>query len=319
MRNLQFIDLFAGIGGIRLGFEDDNTECVFSSEWDKFSQKTYEANFGEIPQGDITEIEAKDIPKHDILLAGFPCQPFSKIGKREGFKNATQGTLFFDVVRILDYHKPKAFLLENVTGILSDDNGKTIQVIMGALEELGYDAKYEILNSADFGLPQNRRRVIFVGFLKELNTNFEYPKGNRDVKIPISDILESGMEGYSISKHLQQSYLFKKEDGKPQIVDSNSSIQVNTLVASYHKIQRITGTFVRDGETGLRLFTKNECLQLQGFPLDFQIPVSRTQMYRQLGNTVSVPVIKAVADEMKKELERVSVQCQRNYQASQKI
>lgn len=319
MEKLKFIDLFAGIGGIRLGFEDENTECVFSCEWDKFSQKTYKENFGEVPAGDITEIEAKDIPHHDILLAGFPCQPFSKIGKREGFKNATQGTLFFDVVRILDYHKPKAFLLENVTGILSDDGGKTIQTIMGALDELGYDAQYEILNSADFGLPQNRRRVIFVGFLKELNTSFDYPIGSPDVKVPISDILEFGMEGYSISKHLQQSYLFKKDDGKPQIVDENSTIQVNTLVASYHKIQRITGTFVKDGETGLRLFTKNECLQLQGFPLDFKIPVSRTQMYRQLGNSVSVPVIKAVADAMKKELERVLDKCQNNLQMSLQI
>lgn len=126
MKKLKFIDLFAGIGGIRLAFEDANTECVFSSEWDKFSQKTYEANFGEVPHGDITQIEASEIPQHDILLAGFPCQPFSKIGKREGFKNATQGTLFFDVVRILEHHKPAAFLLENVTGILSDDGGKTM-------------------------------------------------------------------------------------------------------------------------------------------------------------------------------------------------
>lgn len=310
MRKLKFIDLFAGIGGIRLGFEDANTECIFSSEWDKFAQKTYEANFGEVPHGDITQIDAKDIPEHDILLAGFPCQPFSKIGKREGFKNATQGTLFFDVVRILDYHKPAAFLLENVTGILSDDGGKTIQVIMGALDELGYDASYEILNSADFGLPQNRRRVIFVGFLKDLNVNFQYPVGSTK-KVPISDILEFGVEGYEISEHLQKSYLFKKDDGKPQIVDKDSSmVQANTLVASYHKIQRITGTFVKDGPTGLRLLSKNECLKLQGFPLDFSIPVSRTQMYRQLGNSVSVPVIKAVADEMKKILIEKVKDCQ---------
>lgn len=309
MDKIKFIDLFAGIGGIRLGFEDENTECVFSSEWDKFSQKTYEANFGEVPHGDITEIEAGDIPKHDILLAGFPCQPFSKIGKREGFKNATQGTLFFDVVRILEHHKPAAFLLENVTGILSDDGGKTIQVIMGALNELGYDANYEILNSADFGLAQNRRRVLFVGFLKELNVDFQYPVGNAK-KVPISDILEFGIEGYGISEHLQKAYLFKKDDGKPQIVDSESIFQANTLVASYHKIQRITGTFVKDGSTGLRLLSKNECLKLQGFPLDFSIPVSRTQMYRQLGNSVSIPVVKEVADEMKKILREKMKNCQ---------
>ncbi|WP_083995478.1 DNA cytosine methyltransferase [Caryophanon latum] len=316
MNKLKFIDLFAGIGGIRLGFQDKNTECVFSSEWDKFSQKTYEANFGEIPHGDITQIEAKDIPQHDILLAGFPCQPFSKIGKREGFKNATQGTLFFDVVRILDYHKPSAFLLENVTGILSDDGGKTIQVIMGALDELGYDASYEILNSAAFGLAQNRRRVIFVGFLKELNVDFQYPVGS-EKKVPISDILEFGVEGYGISEHLQQAYLFKKDDGKPQVVDRNSTVQANTLVASYHKIQRITGTFVKDGSTGLRLLSKNECLKLQGFPLDFIIPVSRTQMYRQLGNSVSIPVVKAVADEMKKILREKMKECENQQLALQ--
>lgn len=305
MEKLKFIDLFAGIGGIRLGFEDENTECVFSSEWDKFSQKTYEANFGEVPAGDITKISAEDIPSHDILLAGFPCQPFSKIGKREGFKNATQGTLFFDVLRILDFHRPKAFLLENVTGILSNDNGKTMQTIMGALDEAGYDTKFEILNSADFGLPQNRRRVYFVGFLKDLNVDFTFPKGNLDVKVPISTILEKNVEGYDISEHLQKSYLFKKDDGKPQIVDENSDFQANTLVATYHKIQRITGTFVRDGKTGLRLFTKDECKKLQGFPDDFVVPVSRTQMYRQFGNSVSVPVVKQIADNIKKECELV--------------
>lgn len=309
MQNLRFIDLFAGIGGIRLGFEDKETKCVFSSEWDKFSQKTYEANFGEVPHGDITQIDAKDIPNHDILLAGFPCQPFSKIGKREGFKNATQGTLFFDIVRILEYHRPAAFLLENVTGILSDDSGKTIQVIMGALDELGYDVNYKILNSANFGLAQNRRRVIFVGFAKEFNIDFQYPVGNAK-KVPISDILEFGVEGYGISEHLQKNYLFKKDDGRPQIVDHNSQIQVNTLVASYHKIQRITGTFVKDGSTGLRLLSKNECLKLQGFPLEFSIPVSRTQMYRQLGNSVSIPVIKAIADEIKRILREKMMNCE---------
>lgn len=309
MDTLKFIDLFAGIGGIRLGFEDSNTKCVFSSEWDKFSQTTYEANFGEVPFGDITKIDARDIPEHDILLAGFPCQPFSHIGKREGFKNAVQGTLFFDVVRILEYHKPSSFLLENVTGILSNDGGKTIQVIMGALDELGYDASYKILNSADFGLAQNRRRVIFVGFLKELEVNFQYPVGTSR-KVPISDILEFGIEGYEISEHLQKVYLFKKDDGRPQVVDSESTIQANTLVASYHKIQRITGTFVKDGSTGLRLLSKNECLKLQGFPLNFSIPVSRTQMYRQLGNSVSIPVVKAVADEMKKILKEKMRNCE---------
>lgn len=305
MEKLKFIDLFSGIGGIRLGFEDENTECVFSSEWDKFAQKTYEANFNEVPHGDITKIDEKNIPAHDILLAGFPCQPFSKIGKREGFKNDTQGTLFFDVLRILEYHKPRAFLLENVTGILTIDEGRTIQTIMGALDEAGYDVNYQVLNSADFGLPQKRRRVYFVGFLKELNINFQYPIGNPSHRVPISSILEGDVDGYEISEHLQKNYLFKKDDGKPQIVDVNSEFQANTLVATYHKIQRITGTFVRGGKTGLRLLSENECKALQGFPKDFKIPVSRTQMYRQFGNSVAVPVIKLIASEIKENLKGV--------------
>lgn len=305
---LNFIDLFAGIGGIRLAFEDQNTRCIFSSEWDKFSQKTYEANFGDIPVGDITKIDAKNIPNHDLLLAGFPCQPFSKIGKRNGFKDLTQGTLFFDILRILEYHKPKVFLLENVTGLLENDKGRTIEIIIKSLEEQGYNVQLKVYNSANFGLPQKRRRVYIVGFDTDLNIDFRFPE-EPNIKTPISNILEENVEGYSISEHLQKSYLFKKDDGKPQIVDKNSEIQVNTLVATYHKIQRITGTFVKDGSTGLRLLSKNECLQLQGFPLDFKIPVSRTQMYRQLGNTVSVPVVKYIADEIKNVLKE-SKKCQ---------
>jgi len=302
METLKFIDLFSGIGGTRLGFEDGVTECVFSAEWDKFAVQTYEANFGETPAGDVTQIEAEEIPNHDILLAGFPCQPFSSIGKREGFKNEAQGTLFFDILRILEYHKPSAFFLENVPGILTIDEGKTIQTVMRLLNELGYDVQYQLLDSADFGLPQRRRRVYFVGFLKELDINFEYPESSVDEYTPISSILERDVLGYEISEHLQQSYLFKKDDGKPQVVDENSDEIANTLVSTYHKIQRLTGTFVKDGKTGLRLFTKNELKALQGFPKNFDLPVSRTQAYRQFGNAVSVPVVRAIADNMKQAL-----------------
>lgn len=297
---VRFIDLFAGIGGIRKGFEDKNTECVFSSEWDKYASQTYEANYNEKPFGDITKIDEKDIPDHDILLAGFPCQPFSHIGKREGFTHETQGTLFFDVLRILKEKEPKAFLLENVKGLVTHDKGNTLKVIMRALEkELGYSVFYEILDAQRFGLPQRRERIIIVGFRPDLEVNnFEFPKGS-DEKVPVSSILEENPTGYKISKHLQDTYLFKKDDGRPQIIDETSEIQVNTLVASYHKIQRLTGTFVRGGETGLRLYSELECKRLMGFPDDFKVPVSRTQMYRQFGNSVAVPVIKAVADEIK--------------------
>ncbi len=298
---LTFIDLFAGIGGIRTGFEDENTKCVFSSEWDKYASQTYEANYGEKPFGDITNINENDIPDHDVLLAGFPCQPFSNIGKREGFAHETQGTLFFDVLRIIKKKQPKMFLLENVKGLLTNDNGHTFRVILDSLKSLGYSVFYEVMDAQNFGLPQRRERIVIVGFHPDLSVNdFSFPKGDSNNKVPINSILECNPTGYSISKHLQESYLFKKDDGKPQIVDFNSTIQVNTLVASYHKIQRLTGTFVKDGETGIRLFSELELKRLMGFSDNFKIPVSRTQMYRQFGNSVAVPMIKAVAEAMKK-------------------
>lgn len=303
LNQLRFIDLFAGIGGIRKGFEDENTKAVFSSEWDKFAQITYEANFNEKPEGDITKIHESEIPEHDILLAGFPCQPFSTIGKREGFEHATQGTLFYDILRILKFHKPKAFLLENVPGLLTIQNGETFNTIITALEEVGYSVHYNILDAQNFGLPQVRKRVIIVGFRKELNViDFTIPEDNGSPKAFVGDILEKDPKGYTISKHLQQNYLFKKNDGRPQLIDESSKVQVKTLVSTYHKIQRLTGTFVYGGETGIRLLSELECKRLMGFPDNFVVPVSRTQMYRQFGNSVAVPMIKAVADEMKKSI-----------------
>ncbi|AOF48283.1 MULTISPECIES: DNA cytosine methyltransferase [Tetragenococcus] len=300
---LKFIDLFAGIGGIRQAFEDENSTCVFSSEWDKYAQKTYEANYNEKPEGDITKIKEQDIPEHDILLAGFPCQPFSMIGKREGFKHATQGTLFFDVLRIISYHKPKMFLLENVPGLLTIQSGEAFNIIYNSLINEGYDVFYKVLDAQNFNLPQIRKRLVIVGMRKDLKINtFNFPAGNVYSKKAVGTILETAPDGYSISKHLQDNYLFKKNDGKPQLVDKNSTMQAKTLVASYHKIQRLTGTFVKGGETGIRLFSKLECKRLMGFPDEFVVPVSRTQMYKQFGNSVAVPMMQAVASEMKAEL-----------------
>lgn len=304
----RFIDLFAGIGGTRIAFESAGGECVFTSEWDQFCQKTYHANFGEVPYGDITKIESKSIPNFDLLVAGFPCQPFSSIGKRQGFLHATQGTLFYDVLRILTEKKtktqPKAFLLENVQGLTTHDNGNTLKVIISALDEIGYSVFHKILNSKDFGVPQQRKRVYIVGLRRDIfgkNIKFEFPKGNKE-KVYISDFLESNVKGYSISKHLQENYLFKKDDGRPLLIDKNSKVQVKTLVASYHKIQRLTGTFVKDGETGIRLFTENECKAIMGFDKNFIVPVSRTQMYRQFGNSVAVPVVSAIAKKIAEKL-----------------
>ena len=303
-----FIDLFAGIGGTRLAFESANGKCVFSSEWDKNCQKTYQANFGEIPHGDITKIKADDIPDFDILVAGFPCQPFSSIGKRQGFMHETQGTLFYDILRIINSKQPKAFLLENVPGLTTHDKGKTFDTILKSLDELGYKVFHQILDAANFGVPQQRKRIYIVGFRKDIGKDFdfEYPKPLKK-KVYINDYLEKNVDGYSISKHLQKTYLFKKDDGRPVLVNQMSKIQVKTLVSTYHKIQRLTGTFVKDGETGVRLFTVSECKSIMGFPKNFTIPVSRTQMYRQMGNSVAVPVVSAVAKQIAKKLKQMMI------------
>ena len=298
--DFRFIDLFAGIGGMRLAFESAGGECVFSSEWDKESQKTYLANFGETPHGDITQIDSKDIPGFDVLLAGFPCQPFSSIGQRAGFKHETQGTLFYDVLRIIKEKRPASFLLENVTGLVTHDKGKTFEIIQKHLRLEGYEIHYQILDASDFGVPQVRKRIYVVGFDSQRFKNspkFFWPKPSKN-KVGIGKFVESDIDDRSISKHLQKSYIYKLDDGRPQVIDQTSDFPVKTLVASYHKIQRLTGTFVADGPTGLRLLTDNECKAIMGFPKSFKIPVSRTQMYRQMGNSVAVPVVKLVAKEI---------------------
>ena len=305
---IKFIDLFAGIGGIRTAFESNGAECVFSSEWDKDCQKTYFANFGEIPAGDITKIDPNEIPDHDILTGGFPCQPFSSIGKRQGFKHPTQGTLFFDVVRILKEKKPRAFLLENVPGLKTHDNGNTFKVIKETLRnELGYSLFTKVMNASNHGVPQQRKRIYMVGFSKDLTKGrpikFHFPKKEKN-KIGIGKFIEKNPidRKYSITKHLQDVYMFKVDDGRPQLVDQKSDFPVKTLVATYHKIQRLTGTFVKDGETGMRLLSENECKSIMGFDVyeklynkKFVLPVSRTQMYHQLGNSVAIPVVQKIA------------------------
>lgn len=294
--DFRFIDLFAGVGGMRLAFERAHGKCVFSSEWDKFSQQTYFANFKETPHGDITQIHERSIPKFDVLVAGFPCQPFSTIGKRQGFSHATQGTMFHEVVRIMRHHKNRAFLLENVAGIQTHDGGRTLEIIEETLTDLKYRFDYRVLDAADFGVPQHRSRIYIVGYKSRRGgrTELDWPDGNKTHRA-IGPFIESGIQDHSITKHLQKVYLFKKNDGRPQIVDKSSDFPVKTLVASYHKIQRLTGTFVHDDETGLRLLSENECKAIMGFKKGFKVPVSRTQMYRQFGNSVAVPVVTELA------------------------
>ncbi len=303
---IKFIDLFAGIGGMRAAFTSAKSQCVFSSEWDKYAKITYQENFGEVPYGDINLIEPKDILDHDILLAGFPCQPFSTIGKREGFLHKTQGTLFDSIVSILEVKKPFCFLLENVPGLMTHDRGRTFQIILETLDLLNYDLRYAVLDASLFNLPQVRARIYIVGFKRNYLSSrieFSFPLGQKN-DVYIADFIETNVRGYSISKHLQSTYLFKKNDGRPQIVDRTSKIKVKTLVSTYHKIQRLTGTFVKDGETGMRLLTQNECKAIMGFDRDFSFPVSRTQMYRQLGNSVAIPVVKAIANQIYKAIEQ---------------
>ena len=305
-----FADLFAGIGGFRIALESLGGKCMFSSEWDKYAQLTYAANFGETPHGDITQIHPSTIPDIDILTAGFPCQPFSSIGKREGFEHPTQGTLFYDVVKILKEKKPKAFILENVEGLVTHDSGKTLSIILETLSvsvngqylflckpDVRYHVFWCVLDAKDYGVPQIRKRIFIVGISENISAdipNFSFPASIPNKKF-IGSYVEENVSGYSISKHLQNSYLFKLDDGRPELIDKKSKIHVKTLCSTYHKIQRLTGTFVKDGETGIRLLSENECKAIMGYPQSFIIPVSRTQMYRQFGNSVVVPVVYEVA------------------------
>lgn len=302
-QNFRFIDLFAGIGGTRLAFEAASFDCVFSSEWDHFSRKTYFANFGEFPEGDITQIKSESIPDFDVLVGGFPCQPFSSVGLRQGFEHKTQGTLFYEIARILLDKSPSAFLLENVKGLISHNRGETWKVIRESLADLGYFFDARVQNSKYFGVPQSRERLFIVGFRDELVfERFSFPEEQTEVP-NIGDFLEREPQGYQISAHLQATYLNKVDDGRPQVINSASKGAVKTLVASYHKIQRLTGTFVEGGPTGMRLLSEAECKALMGFPKDFKVPVSRTQMYRQFGNSVVVPHVARLAQSIRSALE----------------
>lgn len=227
-KQFSFIDLFAGLGGIRLGFENVGCKCVFSSEWDKDAQKSYEANFGEIPRGDITQIASSEIPTFDILCAGFPCQPFSIIGDKEGFRHETQGTLFFEIERILREKKPRAFMLENVRNLTAHNKGRTFRIILEHLENLGYFTHFAVLNALDFGLPQKRERIIICGFIEKLD--FDFPSGiyalGGDYKMAksLSEILESGVDKkYFVREAIKNSRIarMKTEIPKPYITHEN--------------------------------------------------------------------------------------------------
>mgnify|MGYP004645834273 FL=1 len=298
------IDLFAGIGGIRQPFQKHGGYNVYSSEWDKFAQTTYRINYGEVPDGDITLVDEKDIPDHDLLLAGFPCQPFSQAGLHKGFED-TRGTLFFDIARILKEKRPKAFMLENVKQLRGHDKGNTIKVILSVLDELNYYVPDpQILNGYHFGLPQNRERIIIVGFnkdyLPENFKEFEYPVGQIDEKVCVGDVLEESVgERFTISDKLWEGHQARKKKHKKKgngfgfALFNEDSKYTSTISARYYKDG--SEALIEQSGKNPRMLTPRECARLQGFPDDFIIPVSNAQSYKQFGNSVCIPVIDAVA------------------------
>ena len=308
-RKIKVIDLFAGIGGIRLGFEKaskNNIDCVFTSEWNKYSTQTYLENYNDFKvYGDITEIREDFIPDHDVLLAGFPCQPFSQAGLKKGFSD-TRGTLFFDIERILIHKKPQAFLLENVKQLRGHDKGRTLETILTHLKDIGYkNVQYKVLRARDFGLPQNRERIYIVGFLDD-TIKFEFPEPTFE-PTRVGDILEKNVdEKYTISDKLWAGHQRRKRENKAKgkgfgygMVNENSEY-TNTLSARYYKDG--SEVLIQQKGENPRKLTPRECARLQGFPDTFKIPVSNTQAYKQFGNSVPVNVVEKVAEQMIKHL-----------------
>ena len=295
-----FIDLFAGIGGIRIPFDELGCKCVFSSEWDAKACETYKANFGEQPCGDITKVDEKSIPAFDICLAGFPCQAFSICGKMQGFAD-TRGTMFFEVERILKHHRPRAILLENVKQLVSHDGGKTFKVILEHLDNLGYHVKYQVLNALDFGLPQKRERVIIVGFLDAAladRFNFDFDKQ----PYSLASVLEDDAvvdQSYFVSDMIRKKRLASvagKDVFYPSVWHENKSGNISIL--DYSCALRTGASYNYLLVNGNRRFTSRELLRLQGFPDSYKVVVSNQDIRRQTGNSVAIPMIRMVAQKM---------------------
>jgi DNA (cytosine-5)-methyltransferase 1 len=322
MKNIRAIDLFSGIGGVKLGLKKAGFNVIYSNDNDKYCQQTFEANFPEkLDTRDIALIPSKDIPDHDLLAAGFPCQPFSMAGHRKGFADP-RGSLFLEVVRILRDKNPKAFLLENVKNLKSHNKGETLKTILFFLEEeLGYSVFYKVLNSKDFGLPQNRERIYIVGFRDKVD--FEFPKPKK-LTSKIADLLETDVDdSYFLSQKYYEGLVSHKARHQAkgsgfgfEILDHNG-ISHSLVVGNMGRERNLIKDSPRKhfysqgmdkattkNSLGVRKLTVRECSRLQGFPKKFVIPVSRTQAYKQFGNTISVPVIKVVAKEIMKTLNK---------------
>ena len=320
---MRFVDLFAGIGGIRLGFEQmfSDDETVFVSEQDFKAQETYRANFStpECIAGDVTKVDTGDVPDFDVCLAGFPCQAFSIAGKRQGFndgyKGQSRGTLFAEVIRICEAKQPKVIFCENVKGLVTHDRGNTLRVIVGAFEEIGYKVYFEVLNSCDFGVPQNRERVFIVCFRQDVDVSgFAFPVGKEtgrvirdvlddapvDAKYYLSDVYLETLREHRRKQEAKGNgfgYVVRDLDGVAgALVCGGMGRERNLIVDSRpHSLVPTTRIKGRVNREDVRKLTPREWARLQGFPEGFVLPVSDTQLYRQLGNSVSVPVVAAVA------------------------
>lgn len=306
-----FVDLFAGTGGIRLPFDELGGTCVMSSEWDKFAQQTYEANFGEKPFGDICKIDEKKVPKCNLILGGFPCQPFSNAGLKKGFED-TRGTMFFEIARIIKEKKPEILFLENVKGFKNHDKGNTFKTIAGILDELGYNLNAQVLNAKDFGVPQNRERFYMIALRRDKfgkDTFFKFPEPPR-IKTRLGDILEKNVpDKYTISDKLWAGHQRRKREhqakgnGFGYCLFNDESEYTSTISARYHK----DGSEILIEQKGKnpRKLTPREAARLQGYPEDYKIVVSDCQAYHQFGNAVAVPVIRALANALKPYLEQI--------------
>ena len=331
MEKLKSIDLFAGIGGIRMGFDrafGDDIETVFVSEWDEPAQKTYRANFHDDFEitGDITQVDEKDIPSFDICLAGFPCQAFSIAGKHMGFeddyKGRCRGTLFMDVARICDYHKPKVIFCENVKGLTMHDKGRTFQTIKKTFEDLGYKVFTKVLNSKNFGVPQNRERIYIVCFRNDIAPEeFEFPEKTDDTKC-IRDILEekpvpakyylSDVYLETLKKHKERhaakgngfGYEIRPLDGVAGAIVCGGMGRERNLIIDPRQTDLTPTTHIKGeiNKEGIRKMTPREWARLQGFPDTFQLPLADVHLYKQFGNSVTVNVIEAIANRIKEKL-----------------
>lgn len=315
LAGMTFIDLFAGLGGFRLALESFGAECVYSNEWDKFAQKTYYDNFGEIPEGDIAEVDENTVPDHDILCAGFPCQAFSIGGKQRGFEDS-RGTLFFDVARIVKAKKPKVVFMENVKNFASHDGGRTLDVVRSTMEELGYSFYQKVLNSVDYGIPQKRERIYMVCFRNDLGVaNFSFPKPFKLVK-HLEDFLlddESLVRGLYVER--EDTYFNNQEDNK----HSNKPIRLGfvnkggqgeriysvkgtaiTLCAHGGGGFAKTGGYLINGKT--RKLHPRECARIMGYPDSYKIIENKNQAYKQFGNSVVIDVLQHIAGEISNSL-----------------